>query len=127
MQVPILPPTIPEISNGMENESFKTFNNGTFNFPGQKKSFSTTLELLAPNTPKRYSFCKSNEYASTMISFFFSEMYFQDPIRYIVVDDKQTIWDVKCLIGDFNWIIDSNKDYQLNITLNEWRDYNEQI
>ena len=56
LKLPIIPAELPELSYSIQNEEFKTYNNGIYNFIKEQGLYSFTLESWLP--VKKYQFAK---------------------------------------------------------------------
>ena len=66
LKLPIIPAELPELSYSIQNEEFKSYNAGTYNFIKEQGLYSFTLESWLP--VKKYQFAKSDVLAGQVIS-----------------------------------------------------------
>lgn len=122
LQLPILPSTLPTISKSIANESFETYDNGTFNFI--EKAGLTTLTLEGWLPMKTYSFAKSKTMATDFIALFNNAIDTTAPIQLLITcNDNSTYLNDKFSIETFEYGIRKNGDYNYNLGLKQWREY----
>lgn len=123
LKFPILPSNLPTISRGVQNETFETYWNGSFNFIEKAGLTSFSLEGWLPD--QDYSFARSKTLAPEFIALFNYAIDNVEPVQVLIIcSDGSTFLNDLFSIESFDHSIRKNGDYNYSISFKQWRDYN---
>lgn len=126
-QLPVLPPTLPELNRASKNEEFETFNDGTYNIPGNVGLFNFEIERFLPALNKDYPFakCKINPYL--LINLWSGAMDKRTPIRIIINRNKglglpEEAVNMLVTVENMSYYEDNTGDVVYKLSLKEYRE-----
>ena len=123
LKLPIIPAELPELSYSIQNEEFKTYNNGIYNFIKEQGLYSFTLESWLP--VKKYPFAKSDVMAKDVLSLLDYTVKSKDYIQIVIInDDGSTYVNNKFSIESFKYSVKRNKDYNYSLEVKQYRETN---
>ena len=121
LKLPIIPAELPELSYSIQNEEFKTYNNGIYNFIKEQGLYTFTLESWLP--VKKYQFAKSDVLADQVISLIDYAIKTKDYIQIVIIkDDGTTYVNNKFSIESFKYSVKRNKDYNYSLEVKQYRE-----
>lgn len=122
-QLPILPPELPDLQRGSNNEEFETFSDGNYNFIGAVGLLRFTLESWLPGKGKNYSFQRVKDInPDDYVQFIDRERLFKRPIRIIISrSDGSSVLNDTFSIESFNWHENRECDYVYSLSVKQWR------
>lgn len=127
IQLPIIPSELPSISTDGSNETFETFDNGTFNFIEKDGLLQFTLDSWLPQDYTKYSFVKSKVNASEVIDLIESAKKNTEPLI-IVINEKNGFYVNNTFsVEKFEYNIIRREDYKYSLGVKEWRNPNPTI
>lgn len=126
LRMPILPEELPKLSKASSNETFETFNNGSFNVIGNVGLTEFTLESWWPEKGKNYSFQKvKNINPYTYIDIINRAMIAKTPLRVVIVRGDGTFYvNDTFSVESFEYNENKIGNFTYSIAFKQWRDYN---
>ena len=123
---PIIPANLPEIQNTQKNDVFESVI-GDISIIGLLGLRTLTLEdYLLPNDVSKYSFAHGDN-ASTILNFIQYNHMKGQPFRIVITKGGYTYLNMGCLIDEYSHYQDNLGDTHLNLTLKEYRTYNDSM
>ena len=112
LQLPIIPAELPELNYSIENESFKSYQNGEYNFIKEQGLYYFTLESWLP--VKKYSFAKSDVMAKDVLDLLDYAIVNKQYIQIVIIkSDGSTYVNNKFSIESLNYSVKRNGDFKL--------------
>ena len=128
VQLPILPEEFPEVGTEFNNEEFETYNNGYFNFQGNKKLATFTLKSSFPEYSGKYPFERSKDSWYDLLTILAISTDDKVPIRVVFgKSNGDVIMDAKFTIESFKYNVDKGGDYQYSIEFKQYREVNTNV
>ncbi|MFL0251248.1 hypothetical protein ACJDT4_12500 [Clostridium neuense] len=128
VQLPILPKELPEVETEFNNEEFETYNNGYFNFQGNKKLATFTLKSFFPEYSGKYSFERSESTFYDLLDALSIAVDSKAPVRVVFGKSSgDVIMDAKFMVEKFTYNVDNVGDYQYNIEFKQYREVNTNV
>ncbi|HDK7215234.1 TPA: hypothetical protein PTV45_000595 [Clostridium botulinum] len=126
-QLPVLPEEMPELTMSCNNETFETFNNGTFNFIGNTDLITFSLESWLPSRPNKYSWVKSDILPYALINLWVEAMNRKEPLRIVINRSKEDYLPKSLLnwlvtIENMSWHELNNGDVAYKLDLKQYRE-----
>jgi len=126
-RLPILPPTMPQLSRSAKNEEFETYNDGVYNLPGNVGLLSFSIECFLPALNKNYTFAKSKINPYLLVNLWAAAMNSKKPIRIIINRNTNQMLPIQALnmmvtVENMTWFEDQVGDVQYKIDLKEYRE-----
>lgn len=123
LEMPIVPPELPQIQKGADSEDFLSIN-GYRTIIGEEQLFSTEIELVLPDKGKDLSFQQSKIKGQDLKNLLDKAIKKRKPITFIIIDKGGRYYlNKKCQVVAFSYYIDKKRDWYINISLKEWIKY----
>ena len=126
LRMPILPEELPKLSKASSNETFETFNNGSFNIIGNVGLMEFTLECWLPGKGKNYVFQKvKNINPYIYINLIDRAEKTSSPLRVVIVRGDGTFYvNDTFSVESFEYNENRTGNFPYSIAFKQWRDYN---
>lgn len=122
---PVPPSNLPKITNPQKNDVFESII-GDVSQIGLLGLRSVEFEdFLLPSDVSNYSWARGDN-GSDIINFINDNRQKGQPFRIIITKGGVTYLNMACLIDDFDYFQDGTADYHMNLSLSEYRTFNEQ-
>ncbi|MCI8805209.1 MAG: copper amine oxidase N-terminal domain-containing protein [Clostridiales bacterium] len=115
VEVPVVPNTLPEILQEMENESFATTTK-TLTLLGNKKTRSFSMDLFLPTKP--YDFAKNTGTEVLNLLGYVSTN--KIPMRVIITDGINELLNIAVSISNFKYYFDRGKNIRCSVSFVEY-------
>lgn len=122
VQLPILPEKLPEITYEFKNEEFEAYNNGFYNFIGNKELATFTLESFFPEYAGKYPFERSKDLFVGLLDILNDVYANRQILRVIFTNNFGAFLDNYFSVESFKYYVDKNCDYQFSIDFKEYRE-----
>lgn len=120
-KLPIIPAELPALNYAIENEEFKSYNNGTYNFIKEQGLYSFTLDSWLPT--KKYSFAKSEVMAKDVLDLLDYAVENKQFIQVVIIkSDGSTYVNNKFSIESLNYSVKRNGDFNYSLGLKKYRE-----
>lgn len=124
--MPVVPSNLPKVSNPQNNDVFNSVI-GDISIMGLLGLRTVEFEdFLLPSNTDDYSWAKGDD-VSTIINFINDNRQKGQPFRIIITKGDVTYLNMSCLINEFDYYQDGMADYHMDLSLVEYRTYNEQV
>lgn len=121
LQLPIIPAELPELNYSIENESFKSYQNGEYNFIKEQGLYYFTLESWLP--VKKYSFAKSDVMAKDVLDLLDYAIVNKQYIQIVIIkSDGSTYVNNKFSIESLNYSVKRNGDFNYSLGVKQYRE-----
>ena len=121
LKMPWIPAELPELNYDIQNEEFKSYNNGTFNFINEQGLYNFTLEGELP--VKRYSFSKSDVLAKDVLDLLDYAIVNKQYIQIVIIkSDGSTYVNNKFSIESLNYSVKRNGDFNYSLGVKQYRE-----
>lgn len=123
VQLPILPENLPEVSYLFKNDEFETYDNGFYNFIGNKELSTFTLESSFPEYAGKYQYERSSDLFTSLLDIL-NDVYDgkKQIVRVIFTNDSGALLDDYFSVEGFKYHVDKTGDYQYNIDFKQYRE-----
>lgn len=122
---PVIPSNLPRINSPQNNDTFNSVI-GDVSIMGLLGLRSVEFEdFLLPSNTSNYSWARGDN-GSDIINFINDNRQKGQPFRIIITKGDVTYLNMAVLIDDFDYYQDGMADYHINLTLKEYRTFNEQ-
>lgn len=123
--LPVVKADLPTIENTQKNDVFESVigDVSVIGLLGLRKV--TFDDYLLPNDVSKYSFAKGDN-ASTILNFIQDNHMNGQPFRIVITKGGYTVLNMACLIDEYSHYQDTTGDTHLNMSLTEYRTYNQQ-
>ena len=127
LKLPIIPAELPELNYSIENEEFKSYNNGSYNFIKNAGLYTFTLESWLPI--RKYSFAKSNVLAKEVLDLLDYAVVNKQYIQVVIMNnDGSTYVNNKFTIeSGFKYKVRHNGDYEYSLPLKQYRETTKEV
>lgn len=123
--LPVVPSNLPKISNHQNNEVFNSVI-GDVSIMGLLALRTVEFkDFLLPSDTSNYSWARGDN-GSDIINFINDNRQTGKPFRIIITKADVTYLNMGCLIDDFDYYQDGMSDYHIDLSLSEYRTFNEQ-
>lgn len=120
-KLPIIPAELPTLNYAIENEEFKSYSNGTYNFIKEQGLYNFTLDCWLPT--KKYSFAKSDVMANDVLDLLDYAVENKQFIQVVIIkSDGSTYVNNKFSIESLNYSVKRNGDYNYSLGLKKYRE-----
>lgn len=120
LKLPIIPSELPTLNYDIQNEEFKTYNNGSYNFIKEQGLYYFTLESWLPT--KTYSFAKSSVMAKDVLDLLNYAIINKQYIQIVIIkEDGSTYVNNKFSIEKLNYSVKRNGDYNYSLDVKQYR------
>lgn len=121
LKLPIIPSELPTLNYSIENEEFKSYSNGTYNFIKEQGLYNFTLESWLPI--KKYSFAKSDVLAKDVLDLLDYSVENKQYIQVVIIkSDGSTYVNNKFSIESLNYSVKRNGDFNYSLGLKKYRE-----
>ncbi len=121
LKLPFIPAELPELQYSIQNEEFKSYNAGTYNFIKEQGLYTFTLEGELP--VRKYSFAKSNVLAKDVLDLLDYAVVSKQYIQVVIIkDDGSTYVNNKFSIESLNYSVKRNCDYKYSLGLKVYKE-----
>lgn len=121
LKLPIIPAELPELNYSIENESFKSYANGEYNFIKEQGLYYFTLESWLP--VKKYSFAKSDVMAKDVLDLLDYAIVNKQYIQIVIIkSDGSTYVNNKFSIESLNYSVKRNGDFNYSLGVKQYRE-----
>ena len=121
LQLPIIPAELPELNYSIENESFKSYQNGEYNFIKEQGLYYFTLESWLP--VKKYSFAKSDVMVKYVLDLLDYAIVNKQYIQIVIIkSDGSTYVNNKFSIESLNYSVKRNGDFNYSLGVKQYRE-----
>lgn len=122
---PVIPSNLPRITTPQNNDTFNSVI-GDVSIMGLLGLRSVEFEdFLLPSDTSNYSWSRGDN-GGDIINFINDNRQKGQPFRVIITKGDYTYLNMSCLIDEFEYYQDGMADYHMNLTLKEYRTFNEQ-
>lgn len=127
LELPVIPSELPELNYSIENESFKSYSNGEYNFIKEQGLYYFTLESWLP--VRKYSFAKSDVMAKDVLDLLDYAVVNKQFIQVVIINsDGSTYVNNKFSIeSGFKYKVRLNGDYEYSLPLKQYREYSKEV
>lgn len=123
--LPVIPSNLPRINAPQKNDVFESVI-GDVSIMGLLGLRTVEFEdFLLPSNTSNYSWARGDN-GSDIINFINDNRQKGQPFRVIITKGDVTYLNMSCLIDEFEYYQDGMADYHVNLTLKEYRTFNEQ-
>lgn len=121
-KLPFIPSELPDIEYDINNEEFKSYSNGTYNFINEQGLYGFTLQGELP--VRRYYFAKSNVLAKDILELLDSAVVNKQYIQVVIIkNDGSTYVNNKFSIEKgFKYNVKRNGNYKYTLPLKKYRE-----
>ncbi|WP_321833636.1 cell wall-binding protein [Clostridium butyricum] len=121
LKLPIIPAELPVLNYAIENESFKSYANGEYNFIKEQGLYYFTLESWLP--VKKYSFAKSDVMAKDVLDLLDYAIVNKQYIQIVIIkSDGSTYVNNKFSIESLNYSVKRNGDFNYSLGVKQYRE-----
>lgn len=122
LKLPIIPTELPELNYSINNEEFKSYSSGTYNFIKEQGLYNFTLEGWLP--VKNYSFAKSNIKAKEVLDLLDYAVLNKEYIQVVIIaDDGSTYVNNKFSIeSGFKYKVKRDGNFEYSLPLKQYRE-----
>lgn len=90
LELPVIPSEFSDKTAAIQNEEFKTFDNGTFNFIKEPGLYTFSINSWLPAKNSNYKFLRSNVKDAEIIALIDNAVNKKEPIQFVIINGEDT-------------------------------------